>query len=249
MLDCKWCDELFISAHGNQIYCSVECRTAYSASNGAERMAACRIRKGKDVVNAYSRELQRAKRLSVIGQLGGVCVCCEIDKWQFLAVDHVAGGGTKLRLEMGVRQAFNALIVSNTAQLLCHNCNGSYGAYGYCPHCQESSFPVELPSIKKIGSKKLWMPYYKRYRNQQLRLNAFSSYGAQCSCCFEYRYEFLTIDHIEGGGSEHRKKVHNIYEWLRANGYPKGFRTLCYNCNGSLGLYGTCPHKENGYGR
>ena len=35
-----------------------------------------------------------------------------------------------------------------------------------------------------------------------------------------------------------------IYQWLKNNSYPKGFRVLCYNCNNSYGHYGYCPHKN-----
>ena len=32
--------------------------------------------------------------------------------------------------------------------------------------------------------------------------------------------------------------------WLKKNGYPKGYRVLCYNCDMSLKLYDYCPHKS-----
>lgn len=32
--------------------------------------------------------------------------------------------------------------------------------------------------------------------------------------------------------------------WLKTNGYPDGFQTLCHNCNMAKGFYGICPHKE-----
>lgn len=64
----------------------------------------------------------------------------------------------------------------------------------------------------------------------------------------EKHVEFLTIDHIDETGSEHRKEVgggHSMYMWLRKNGYPKdNYRLLCLNCNCSLGFYGYCPHQK-----
>lgn len=57
--------------------------------------------------------------------------------------------------------------------------------------------------------------------------------------------EFLAIDHIDGGGTAHRRQVGHgdaFYKWLRAAGLPAGFRVLCHNCNLSLGFYGYCPH-------
>jgi hypothetical protein len=73
----------------------------------------------------------------------------------------------------------------------------------------------------------------------------------KCACCGETRYEFLSIDHINGGGNEERKKFltttgkynpRKFYQWLIDNNFPEGFRVLCMNCNFALGHYGYCPH-------
>ncbi|MEK6880755.1 MAG: hypothetical protein AABY22_14145, partial [Nanoarchaeota archaeon] len=59
---------------------------------------------------------------------------------------------------------------------------------------------------------------------------------------------FLTIDHINGGGHQHRRDrdpgVKSIYLWLQRNNYPPGFQTLCWNCNCGKGIYQfkKCPH-------
>lgn len=67
-----------------------------------------------------------------------------------------------------------------------------------------------------------------------------------CECCNEQRYEFLTIDHINGGGGKHRKELgdrgQSVYAWIISNNFPEGFRVLCMNCNFSNGIYGYCPH-------
>lgn len=86
----------------------------------------------------------------------------------------------------------------------------------------------------------------KRYR-LRLRQDAIKAYGAKCQCCGEAHIEFLAIDHVSGGGSQHRKNLggKNFYLWLKEQGYPQGeFRCLCHNCNMSFGLYGYCPHKQ-----
>lgn len=66
-----------------------------------------------------------------------------------------------------------------------------------------------------------------------------------CQCCGITDYEFLTIDHINGGGIEHRKVVpaDKLPKWLKANGWPDGYRILCFNCNNCYGLYGFCVHQ------
>lgn len=87
-------------------------------------------------------------------------------------------------------------------------------------------------------------------RNEADRAAALAEYGDKCKCCGETTQRFLTIDHINGKGSEHRKKIgrpasYAFYTWLRLNGYPKGFQVLCWNCNcGRHFNGGVCPHKD-----
>lgn len=86
---------------------------------------------------------------------------------------------------------------------------------------------------------------YEERRNRIIREKVLNHYGAECVCCGENRIEFLTIDHIDGGGNKHRKRVNqNFYFWLLKNNFPNGYRVLCMNCNHSLGQYGYCPHKR-----
>jgi hypothetical protein len=82
---------------------------------------------------------------------------------------------------------------------------------------------------------------------QRKRRELLDHYGGKCACCGEEHYEFLSIDHINGGGTKHRAEVGKgdvFYKWLRKNGYPEGFRVLCHNCNQAIGFYGFCPHQE-----
>jgi hypothetical protein len=95
-------------------------------------------------------------------------------------------------------------------------------------------------------------------RRQRLKLAAMHAYGGpRCACCGTEHMEFLTIDHADGKGSEHRAKLlqesgwaknrssmcgSHFYQWLQRQGYPTGFRVLCFNCNFSLGHFGYCPH-------
>ena len=85
--------------------------------------------------------------------------------------------------------------------------------------------------------------------HQKLKLEVFEAYGGiKCQCCGESHVEFLSIDHIAGGGRAHRKEVFgkpdggNLFAWLKRNGYPEGYRVLCMNCNCAYGFQGYCPH-------
>ncbi len=82
---------------------------------------------------------------------------------------------------------------------------------------------------------------YSRDSNARARSAALEAYGNECACCGEAGEQFLTIDHINGDGAAHRRETGgNTYYWLRQNGYPEGFRVLCWNCNSALGLRGFC---------
>ena len=82
-------------------------------------------------------------------------------------------------------------------------------------------------------------------------------YGSACVCCGETEPIFLAIDHINGGGNEHRRQIGNnpgnrcgssstqFYKWIEKNSYPDILQILCHNCNMGKHLNGgICPHKD-----
>lgn len=79
--------------------------------------------------------------------------------------------------------------------------------------------------------------YYRKY-NRNLKIQVLTYYGnglLACVICSESRLDCLTIDHIGGGGNQHRKEIkrlggHPFYLWLRKQNYPRGYQTLCMNC-------------------
>lgn len=92
----------------------------------------------------------------------------------------------------------------------------------------------------------------KRY-NLNLKLEMIAAYGGKCLCCGESRWEFLTIDHINGDGAQERKKSREdgrcgaglpFYYVLKKQGWPQDrYQLLCMNCNAAHGFYGYCPHE------
>jgi len=110
---------------------------------------------------------------------------------------------------------------------ICVGCHSKIATIGvYCVECKKRHKERSLQRWKK------------------LRMATLQHYGKKCQCCGEHRIEFLAIDHIKGENNHNKKQDGNLYEWLRRNNYPKGFRTLCHNCNQALGHYGYCPHKK-----
>ena len=71
----------------------------------------------------------------------------------------------------------------------------------------------------------------------------------KCRCCYERRIEFLTMDHINNDGAEHRRKIgrtpQDLYKWILDNNFPKGFQVLCFNCNCAKQYSGICPHEKD----
>lgn len=139
-----------------------------------------------------------------------------------------------------------------------------YRSKGICSRC--GSLPVEsgkrscesclalirskrVRTERKKKSREEQLASY-RLRNRRLREKVLDHYGRECKCCQETIEEFLSIDHINNDGANHRRDVRggnsgNIYSWLVTNNFPAGFQTLCHNCNFAKGRYGACPHKAS----
>lgn len=83
------------------------------------------------------------------------------------------------------------------------------------------------------------------------KIEVIKAYGGKCECCNETRIEFLSVDHINGGGNLHRKVVgggFRFYRWLKQNEFPKEeYRLLCFNCNCAIGFFGYCPHQKGNH--
>lgn len=90
----------------------------------------------------------------------------------------------------------------------------------------------------------------RREAHRRRRLAALQAYGGEtptCVCCGEGTLLFLSLDHINGGGRQHRQETGGggFYSWLKRHNYPAGFQILCHNCNLGRQLNsGTCPHQE-----
>jgi hypothetical protein len=132
---------------------------------------------------------------------------------------------------------------------LCENCSEKNSARnigvrarrkakGNCPDCgaKKARNSVFCPVCRDkraayyAGNKDRLLEGTHR-RKAERKQTVFEHYGLECSCCGENEFEFLTIDHINGGGNEHRRSINGcFYRWVIENGFPDGLQTLCYNC-------------------
>lgn len=104
---------------------------------------------------------------------------------------------------------------------------------------------------------------YRKFREDRIRQHkkrekqrkdiVFTYYGGYiCACCGEDEQLFLTIDHVNNDGADHRREMgtphqsgQRLYRWLVKNGFPDGFQVLCMNCNyGKHQNGGVCPHEK-----
>jgi hypothetical protein len=102
---------------------------------------------------------------------------------------------------------------------------------------------MKSPDPAKIDAHHRRMALRRKYR----ALCAYTNGDPVCTCCSESRIEFLAIDHVEGGGNQHRKAIglsggHGFYAYLAREGFPSGYRVLCHNCNSAIAKHGYCPH-------
>ena len=117
--------------------------------------------------------------------------------------------------------------------------------YMQLPHAKEANKKRSLNNYYK--DKESWKERVKR-RKKEIRQIVMKHYGGKCKCCGESKDEFLTIDHINGDGAEHKRKIglkrcgNRFYQWIVKNNFPSDLRILCWNCNCSLGFRGYCPH-------
>lgn len=132
---------------------------------------------------------------------------------------------------------------------LCRGCGGPLenGPHVQCSLCREEK------RIYRDQSDWWAKEQPKQQQRQQiLKREVFDAYGGcSCACCGEAHIEFLSIDHVNGGGEQHRAvgSVHRytgtgLYRWLKRHEYPEGYRVLCMNCNFSLGRFKYCPHQQ-----
>lgn len=111
------------------------------------------------------------------------------------------------------------------------------------PNCRKEEFQkLKADPTKYLRQKKFGQRYLRVQREKVIAM-----YGGCCACCGESAYEFMSIDHIGGGGSRDRKVMNSsrFYLYLLELNAPRpGYRILCHNCNMATKLGQICPHQR-----
>lgn len=95
--------------------------------------------------------------------------------------------------------------------------------------------------------------YLRQYR-QGIKDKVFAHFGAKCACCGEQEYQFLTLDHVNNDGADHRRQLSgrgagtdSVYRELVKTEFAEAdrFQILCYNCNCAKRARAdfVCPHQ------
>jgi hypothetical protein len=96
----------------------------------------------------------------------------------------------------------------------------------------ESSYKSKAKRKDKVQA---YNTTYQRARRQKLKEQIFDLLGRQCVVCgYDTDIRALQIDHVNGGGTRHRKSFPSMtayYEHILASGTSGEFQTLCANCN------------------
>lgn len=83
--------------------------------------------------------------------------------------------------------------------------------------------------------RKKYLSHYADSRHK-IKYDVLEYYGGHCELCGQTDFSKLSLDHIEGGGRQHRKEIlgtdsgSKFYKWVFKN-KPDNLRLLCYNCN------------------
>jgi hypothetical protein len=200
---CSECKEEFETTDARRKYCSEEC---------------C-----PKILNWIKTHFKR-ERWVVLIHYGGnppKCACCGEMRYEFLAIDHIHGGGIRHAKEIGIktggRRMYHWLIKNNFPdgfRVLCHNCNLSMGFYGYCPH--QSNRTEQIPndlllSNNFIEPHNLTKRYISVHRLKNIKLcrncgKTYDDNGSLCQmggfCCSKCERDNFAKRRLEERGAQ-----------------------------------------------
>lgn len=139
-----------------------------------------------------NRERRLQHRMDVLSHYSGGpprCACCAEASLEFLALDHINGGGGQERRKKIPGYINIATWLRNQGyppgfRVLCHNCNHALGIYGYCPHVSEGSKFDGINIVERYPSSSLYCKYGHPMFGSQLRFRTREdSARRRCKVC------------------------------------------------------------------
>lgn len=187
----------------------------------------------------------RQKKLRQRRRLAGLCVACG----KVPVTNHTRCENCRNKHNLQSNQRKRNYINAGC----CRDCGASSTDYKLCEVCRRKAADSMLSTAhdraareccKRCGKQSITAhcpECKKKFKNERQALvrEVYEYYGGcYCACCGEDEFLFLTIDHIDNNGSEHRKRLPygkfttgvNMARWLKKNSYPNGFQVLCINC-------------------
>jgi hypothetical protein len=209
-------------------------REYYSSPEQKEKGKAYRKERNithKEKNNAYERKhRQEQKQIAIAHYSNGTmkCAWCEYNDIRALTIDHLTGEGSKHRKE-------NSKAASSIYRYLITQ-SFPPGYQVLCMVCQNKKEVINR-TIKNSANQNKSAVRAREYK-KKLKYKVFSYYSnnyLQCNRCGLIGIDNLTLDHINGYGTRHRKATsktagHIFYNWIIKNNYPNGFQLLCWNC-------------------
>lgn len=182
-------------------------------------------KQNKDRLNATVRGYQRSWKMDALNAYGGpVCPTCGQTDLCALTIDHIAQFRSPEEREIGGGSGLYIWLKHNGYppgyRVLCYNCNRKAWLEHIRAHCSQN--PKTIQSRNCIA---------------KLKLEVYAAYGgARCVTCGVDDPDMLTLDHLAGGGTKHRRENgfhggQDFYRYLRNAGFPEGYQVLCLSCN------------------
>ncbi len=129
-------------------------------------------------------------------------------------------------------------IAINNKSGLCDKCRVANGG---CIDCNNVALPGGSRCRRCCDKRSA----EKRRHRLRIRELVISHLGGKCEFCGASILMFLTVDHKNGDGNEHRRMVKNRYICLElyrrllvGDDIRAEFRVLCWNCNSARFIYG-----------
>lgn len=243
---CLYCGNEFERPKGSkQIYCSKKCRRLGWRARNPEKCKAYRERNLEYMNNVYRKDPEaKAKH----------------EKW--------LQDNPLKKSEYDRRYVYKHL----TEERHCVICGKLFkviktkelksqkGCYKTCSEkCRKIYYYQQQRKWQREHPEQVRTKHKELQQNRKFSVMAIYSEGQpRCACpnCYYHTHDcsidFLTIDHINNNGAEHRRKLfgnrliggYAFYTWIIKNNFPEDLQVLCMNCQfGRKFNNGVCPHE------